>query len=99
KWDDFRFLNAQWNDYAIVAVNKASKYQTLEELIDAMKTPGAVSSGIIYANGGHLQTLMLMEKLGIAENNVRFVTYDGGAPLRTALAGNHVDFEVLAANG
>lgn len=99
KWEDFRLLNAQWNDYAIVAVNTASAYQTMEQLIEAMKTPGAVSSGIIYANGGHLQTLMLMDELGIPQTNVRFVTYDGGAPLRTALAGNQVDFEVLAANG
>jgi len=99
KWEDFAFLNAQWNDYAIVAVHKDSPYKSFAELVDAMKEPGKVSSGIIYANGGHLQTLIAMEALGIPDVNVRFVTYDGGAPLRTALAGNQVDFEVLAANG
>lgn len=99
EWDDFRLLNAQWNDYAIVAVHKDSPYQTLEQLVEAMREPGKVSSGIIFANGGHLQTLMLMDSLDIPHENVRFVTYDGGSPLRTALAGNQVDFEVLAAEG
>lgn len=99
EWDDFSFLNAQWNDYAIVAVHEDSPYQTFEELVEAMREPGEVSSGIIYGNGGHLQTLLIMEALDIPADNVRFVTYDGGAPLRTALAGNQVDFEVLAAQG
>lgn len=98
-WEDFSFLNAQWNDYAIVAVHQDSPYQTFAELVEAMRTPGEVSSGIIYGNGGHLQTILFMQELGIEESNVRFVTYDGGAPLRAALAGNQVDFEVLAAGG
>lgn len=99
KWEDFSFLNAQWNDYAIWAVHKDSPYETFDQLIEAMKEPGKVSSGIIYGNGGHLQTILAMQALDIPEDNVRFVTYDGGAPLRTALAGNQVDFEVLAARG
>lgn len=99
QWDDFRLLNAQWNDYGIVAVHKDSPYQSFAELTEAMKEPGKVSSGIIYANGGHLQTLVIMDALDIPHKNVRFVTYDGGSPLRAALAGNQVDFEVLAAEG
>lgn len=98
-WEDYSFLNAQWNDYAIVAVHRDSPYRTFTELVAAMRRPGAVSSGIIYGNGGHLQTLLFMQALGIPEDNVRFVTYDGGSPLRAALAGNQVDFEVLAAGG
>lgn len=99
QWDDFRLLNAQWNDYGIVAVHEDSPYQSFAELVEAMKEPGKVSSGIIYANGGHLQTLVIMDALDIPQDNVRFVTYDGGSPLRAALAGNQVDFEILAAEG
>lgn len=98
-WDDFSFLNAQWNDYGIIVVHNDSPYQTFAELVAAMREPGEVSSGIIYGNGGHLQTVLFMEALGIPQSNVRFVTYDGGAPLRAALAGNQVDFQVLAAGG
>jgi tripartite-type tricarboxylate transporter receptor subunit TctC len=98
-WEDFAFLNAQWNDYAIVAVHQDSPYETFGELVEAMRQPGEVSSGIIYGNGGHLQTILFMQALDIPEENVRFVTYDGGSPLRAALAGNQVDFEVLAAGG
>lgn len=99
QWQDFRLLNAQWNDYGIVAVHKDSPYQSFSELAEAMREPGAVSSGIIYANGGHLQTLVIMDALDIPHQNVRFVTYNGGSPLRAALAGNQVDFEILAAEG
>ncbi|SDT87944.1 tripartite tricarboxylate transporter substrate binding protein [Stappia sp. ES.058] len=99
KWEDFSLLNAQWNDYAIWAVHNDSPYETFDQLVEAMKEPGTVSSGIIYGNGGHLQTILAMNALDIPVENVRFVTYDGGAPLRTALAGNQVDFEVLAARG
>ncbi|MCB8887884.1 Bug family tripartite tricarboxylate transporter substrate binding protein [Vreelandella malpeensis] len=96
-WSDFALLSAQWNDYGIVAVHDESPYDTLEQLIEAMREPGQVSSGIIVGNGGHIQTLMMMDALEIDHDNVRFVTYSGGAPLRTALAGNQVDFEILAA--
>ncbi|KAA0012914.1 tripartite tricarboxylate transporter substrate binding protein [Billgrantia pellis] len=97
EWDDFQLLSAQWNDYGIVAVHNDSPYQSLEELVEAMREPGKVSSGIIVGNGGHLQTLVIMDALDIEHDNVRFVTYSGGAPLRAALAGNQVDFEILAA--
>ncbi len=99
KWEDFSLLNAQWNDYGIIAVHKDSPYQTLEELVNAMREPGKVSSGIINGNGGHIQTLIMLKELGIPAENIRFVTYNGGAPLRTALAGNQVDFEITAAQG
>ncbi|MCE9663213.1 tripartite tricarboxylate transporter substrate binding protein [Halomonas sp. M5N1S17] len=97
EWEDFQLLSAQWNDYGIVAVHNDSPYQSLEELVEALREPGAVSSGIIVGNGGHLQTLVMMDALDIEHDNVRFVTYSGGAPLRAALAGNQVDFEILAA--
>jgi putative tricarboxylic transport membrane protein len=96
-WEDFQLLSAQWNDYGIVAVHNDSPYDDLAELIEALREPGAVSSGIIVGNGGHIQTLIMMDALDIPHDNVRFVTYSGGAPLRTALAGNQVDFEILAA--
>lgn len=97
EWQDFSLLSAQWNDYGVLAVHNSSPYENLEQLIEAMREPGEVSSGIIVGNGGHIQTLVMMDALGIDHENVRFVTYSGGAPLRTALAGNQVDFEILAA--
>ncbi|MGP9576126.1 Bug family tripartite tricarboxylate transporter substrate binding protein [Halomonas sp. AOP42-D2-25] len=97
EWEDFELLNAQWNDYGIVAVHEDSPYKNLTELTEALREPGAVSSGIIVGNGGHIQTLIMMNALDIPHDNVRFVTYGGGAPLRAALAGNQVDFEILAA--
>lgn len=97
KWEDFSLMNAQWNDFGIIAVHKDSPYTSLQALAEAMKEPGKLSSGIIVGNGGHIQTMVLMDELGVPADNIRFVTYSGGAPLRAALAGNQVDFEILAA--
>lgn len=97
EWSDFQLLNAQWNDYGIVAVNQESPYETLADLVEAMREPNRVSTGIIVGNGGHIQTMIMLDALDIPADNLRFVTYSGGAPLRAALAGNQVDFEILAA--
>lgn len=99
-WEDFDFLNAQWSDYMILAVSPESEYQSLEELIAAMRNePGAVSASIIHGSGAHLQALIMMDVLGIPRDNVRWVTFDGGSPQRMAVVGNQVDFTVVAAEG
>lgn len=42
---------------------------------------------------------MLLDALGLKEDALRIVTYDGGGPLRTALAGGQIDFSVVQAEG
>lgn len=99
EWEDFDFINNQWTDRAILAVPKDSPYQTFEELATALKEPGKVSAGTIWGSGAHIQTIALLDALGIPHDNLRLVTFDGGGPLRTALAGGQVDFEIVAGEG
>lgn len=98
--DDFAFINAQWADWTMIAVPNDRPWQTMGELVDAiMEEPGTVSTGVTFGSAGHLSTLVLLEALGLDEDALRIVTYDGGGPLRTALAGGQIDFSVVQAEG
>jgi tripartite-type tricarboxylate transporter receptor subunit TctC len=100
KWEDFDVINTQWIDYAIVAVPKDSPIKTFEDLVTKLRSgPGAASTGAMVGSGAYLQQLGMLELLNIPRENVRFVTYDGGGPLRTAIAGGHLDFSFVAAQG
>ncbi|MBI3936045.1 MAG: tripartite tricarboxylate transporter substrate binding protein [Betaproteobacteria bacterium] len=98
--EDFAFINAQWSDYTMLAVHKDKPYKTARDLIEAIKAnPGKLSTGVTFGSAGQISTMILLEALGIPANAVRIVTYDGGGPLRTALAGGHLDFSVVQAEG
>lgn len=98
--DDFSFINGQWQDYYVLLVNKEQPFQSMGELIEFIRdNPGQASTAIIIGDGGHLSTLMMFEELGIPTDAVNYVTYDGGGPMRTALAGNQVTFSVITGLG
>ncbi|MEX2643425.1 MAG: tripartite tricarboxylate transporter substrate-binding protein [Acetobacterales bacterium] len=101
KWEDFDFINAQWSDYPLLMSGKNSKFQTLEQLIDAMKSaePGTIKTAVVPASGSHITSVILLDKLGIPQDRIRWVTYDGGGPARASLLGGHVDWRVSAAQG
>jgi putative tricarboxylic transport membrane protein len=100
KLDDFAFVNAQWVDFAMAMVNKDRPYQTLQELIDAIKAnPGKLSAAVTYGSVGQVATMMLLDAVKMPPNAVRIVTYDSGGGVRTALAGNQVDFAIDQAEG
>lgn len=99
-WEDFHPINTQWIDYAIVAVPKDSPYKTFEELLDAIESrKGAVSSATMAGSGSFMQQLAMLEAMKVPGDQVRFVLYDGGNPVRTSVAGGQTDFTFVAATG
>lgn len=99
-WEDFHVINTQWLDYAIVAVPNESPFQNLDDLFDAIeKEKGAVSSATMNGSGAFMQQLAVLEAMGLPADQVRFVLYDGGAPVRTSVAGGQTDFSFVAATG
>ena len=99
-WDAFHFINGQWQDYYVLLVNKEQPFRTAEELFAHIRdNPGEASSAIINGDGGHLLQLILMERMGLPEDAITFVSYDGGAPMRSALAGNQVTFSLISGLG
>jgi tripartite-type tricarboxylate transporter receptor subunit TctC len=98
KWEDFHVLNVQWVDNAILAVPKDSPYRSLKDLVEAIRArPGTVSSAVMAGSGAYIQHHILLDRLGLPRDAIRYVTYDGGAPVRTAVAGGHVDMTIVAA--
>ena len=87
--DDFEFLNVQNVGNISVTVRADSPYQTFAELDAAVKeNPGEIAIGTVRGGGSHLLTLLLRDELGW---DVKIVTYDSGAPVRTALLGGQID--------
>lgn len=100
KWEDFHPINTQWVDYAIVAVPKDSPYETFDDLLDAIESrKGAVSSATMTGSGSFMQQLAMLEVMNVPGDQVRFVLYDGGNPVRTSVAGGQTDFTFVAATG
>jgi tripartite-type tricarboxylate transporter receptor subunit TctC len=74
----------------VVAVNAASRFRTLADLIDAARLkPGEVTTGV---NGPATSQQIGFEMLKRAANiNLAYIPFQGGAPAVTALLGQHVD--------
>ena len=98
--DSFAFINAQWSDYTILAVPKNRPYKTAADLVAAIKAnPGKLSASVDFGSIGHITTLALLDAMGLKPEALRLVTFDGAGAMRTALAGDQVDFSILQSQG
>ncbi len=98
--DDFAYLNFQWFDEDIIAVNQDTRYTSLPELLEAIRdNPKTVRASVVRGSGGHLMAKLLLELAGIPQENLNLVTYNGGGLARAAVAGGVVDFIVISAPG
>ena len=98
--DDFSFINFQWFAEDFIAVNKDSKFTSLPQLMNEIKEhPKTVRASVVRGSSGHLMTKLLLELFGIPQDNLNLVTYNGGGPARTAVAGGVVDFTIISATG
>lgn len=100
EWEDFEPINIQWLQSTMLFVGNDTGFETLPELFEAIReNPGEYSSSTIFGSGGHLQMLLMLEAAGIPADNVRWVTFDGGGPQRSAVAGGTVTFALTSATG
>lgn len=100
KIQDFDFLNLQWYDYDLIAVNSKTKFKSLPEVLDEIKNkPKTIKAAVLQGSGGHLLLKMLMEKHGIPSENLNLVTYQSGGKARAAIAGGQVDLIAISAEG
>lgn len=91
--DDFSFINLPRLDYTLVATAPDKPYETMESFIQAVKEqPGELSIGVgPPGSSDYINMILMLRALGLSEDSVRIVTYQGGNPLRLALAGGQVD--------
>ncbi len=98
--DSFAFINNQWNDTPVVLTNKERPYQTFADLVEAIrKQPGKLTVGATFGSSGQIGAALLLDTLGLPRNAVRLVTFDSGGGVRSALAGNQVDFAIENSEG
>jgi tripartite-type tricarboxylate transporter receptor subunit TctC len=87
---DFYPLAVHFFTPQVIAVRTDSKYQTLNDLVEAARAaPGQISIGDpALTSQAHLMLVLLEEKAGVRFNSVHF---NGGAPAVVAGLGGHTD--------
>ena len=86
--DDFAYLNFQWFDEDIIALNRDSEYRSLPELLEAIRNnPKTVRASVVRGSAGHLMAKLLLEVNGIPQENLNLVAYNSGGLARAAVAG------------
>ena len=100
KIEDFDYINIQWYDYELVAVNKKTGYKTLVEVLNDIKNnPKKVKAAVVQGSSGHLLIKMMLERYNIPFKNLNLVTYNSGGKARSAVAGGQVDLIAISAEG
>jgi putative tricarboxylic transport membrane protein len=81
-------------DQEALIVPKDSPFKTVEDLVAAWKAdPKSVTIGGGSSPGGpdHLFPMQLAKTVGIDPKQVKYIVYDGGGPLTSALLGKKID--------
>lgn len=89
--DQVRFVGAIGADPGVIVVAADSPFQTLGDLVDAIKAdPGSVAFAGGSAVGGfdHMKPLMVLQKAGFTDiTKVKYIGVDGGADAITQTVG------------
>ncbi|GAD61193.1 Bug family tripartite tricarboxylate transporter substrate binding protein [Aquipseudomonas alcaligenes] len=88
-----RWLAGIGTDYGAISVRADSPYQTLDDLVQALKKdPGSIVFGAGATIGGQdwMQTALIARAAGIDPKALRYVAFEGGGETLTAMLGGHV---------
>ncbi|OSP53675.1 tripartite tricarboxylate transporter substrate binding protein [Pseudoruegeria sp. SK021] len=93
--DTMRFVAMLGADVGVIAVNKDSEFETLDDLLAAMKSdPDSVITAGSSGVGGwdHIRLLQLAQAGGVEDlKTLRWVQFDGGSPAVTQMMGGQVN--------
>ncbi|NRQ50629.1 Bug family tripartite tricarboxylate transporter substrate binding protein [Aeromicrobium stalagmiti] len=81
-------------DQEALIVPKDSPFKTIDDLVEAWKAdPQSVTIGGGSSPGGpdHLFPMQMAKTVGIDPKQVKYIVYDGGGPLTSALLGKKID--------
>ena len=100
KADDFWMINLPSRDATLLACATDKPTRTVDEVVASLKRdPRSLSVGIQPASADLVNFALFCQAHGIDRARVRVVTYDGGGPARTAIAGGHVDVGLVGGEG
>lgn len=98
--DDFAFVNGQWSDWDVIALNKDREFQTLAEFMKSVRAnPGKHSVSVVTGSAGELTAYLLMEAANLPNDAMNVVTYESGGAARAAVAGGQVDVTIVGGEG
>ncbi len=92
--ESVRWLGVVGADFAVLAVNNDSPYESLDDLVAALRAdPASVNFGGGSAVGGqdHLKAMILAQSAEIDPLSLRYTPFDGGGEALTALLGGFID--------
>jgi len=97
-FDDLAIINLQWIDPAVLVTQKSAGWETLGEMIEAVRAePGRFTFGSSGATSvGHVLAMDLFKKLDL---DVRIVPYEGGGKTRAAFLAGEVDMTAAGVQG
>lgn len=88
--DKMSYIINTMSDPGAIGVKSDSKYNSLQELVEAAKAnPGKITIGVTSTIGQEGLTVRLIEKASGAKFNM--VAFDGEAEIFAAVIGNHLD--------
>lgn len=88
-----KWLAAIGTDYGAISVRADAPWQTLNELVAAIKQdPASVVFGAGATIGGQdwMQTALIARAAGVDPQKLRYVAFEGGGETLTAMLGGHV---------
>ncbi len=92
--DTMRWVGMLGADVGVIAVDSDSPYQTLDDLMAALKedVTSVATAGSTGAGGwDHIRLMMLAQAAGIEDiSAIRWVQFDGGSPAVTQMMGGQV---------
>ncbi|TDO98829.1 Bug family tripartite tricarboxylate transporter substrate binding protein [Marinomonas balearica] len=93
--DQVKWVGTLGADYGVIAVGKDSKYTSLTQVMDALKSnPGAVKFAGGSATGGwdHLKVLITAKEAQVDNlPKIRYLAFSGGSEALVQVVGGHVD--------
>ncbi|OLO07697.1 C4-dicarboxylate ABC transporter substrate-binding protein [Salinicola sp. MH3R3-1] len=93
--DQVRWVATLGADYGVIAVAKDSPYQSLTQLLDALKADaGSVtfSGGDVAGGFDHIKVLMAARKAGVKPiRDIKYLAFDSGSVAISQLLGGHID--------
>ena len=93
--DDFTFVNAQWTDYSALFVQQGPALEHRKRTDRRHPRQSRQDQHRRdFGSVGHIETLAMLEALGLKPNALRFVTFDGSGAMHAALAGGQLDFYI-----
>jgi len=91
--NDVRWLGAIGADFGVIAVRRDSRFQTLADLIAAIRQdPGSVPMGAGGAVGSQdwTKAALIARGAGVDPRRLRYVPFEGGGQAMAALLGGHI---------